>query len=77
MAQIIAAGVIYAGLVLSLGLLVTTSAVVWKSWEPPTDVNAGASLSISDIMLKLDAKSLPLQQVEDRSMVFPARAVNE
>ncbi|MGD0024585.1 MAG: hypothetical protein ABSC37_08155 [Xanthobacteraceae bacterium] len=77
MAQIIAAGVIYAGLVLSLGLLLTSSAAVWRSWEPPTDVNAGASLSISDVMLKVDAKSLPAQQVEDRTMVFPARAVNE
>ena len=75
MAQIIAAGLIYAGMVLSLGLLLTTSAVVWKSWVPPTEVNAGAvpaSLSISDLMVRVDAKSLPAQQVEDLTMVFPA-----
>ena len=63
MAQIIAA--------VSLGLLLAATAVVWTSWEPRTAINpADPSLSISDIMLKIDANSLPAQAIEDRSLVF-------
>jgi hypothetical protein len=48
MAQIIA--------VVSLGFLLTATALVWKSWEPGTGVNAVAnttSLSIRKFILRL------------------------
>lgn len=70
MAQVIA--------VVSLGLLLA-AAFVWTSWEPRTGINSGAdpSLSISDIMLKVDAKSLPAQGIEDRAVVFLGRESNQ
>ena len=71
MAQIVVA-------VLSLGVLLTATALVWTGSEQRTDVNAGAaSVSISDVMRSVDAKSLPAQQVEDRTMVFSARTTDE
>ncbi len=67
MAQVVA--------VLALGILLMATALVWTSRDLRTDVNAGAAaVSISEVMAKVDAKSLPAQQVEDRTMVF---AVNE
>jgi hypothetical protein len=65
MAQIIA--------VVSVGALLTLAAVAWKNVESQTDVITAAnpvSLSISDIGLKVDAKSLPEQRIEDRTLVF-------
>jgi hypothetical protein len=65
MAQIIA--------VASLGALLTLAAVVWKNLPPQAGLIAGAdpvSLSISDIGRKVDAKSLPEQRIEDRTLVF-------
>jgi hypothetical protein len=63
MAQVVA--------VLSLGILLMASALVWTSRDLRTDVNAGAAaVSISDVMHKVEVKSLPAQQVEDRTMVF-------
>jgi len=64
MAQIIA--------VVSLGFLLTVTALVWRSWEPRTGVDVGASttsLSIDDIGQKT-ARSLPAQEIEDRTMVY-------
>ncbi len=70
MAQIVVA-------VLSLGVLLTAT-LVWMNSEQRADFTAGApSVSISDVMLGIDAKSLPAQQVEDRSMVFSARTADE
>jgi hypothetical protein len=60
--------------VLSLGVLLAITALVW-SGERLTNVNTGvasASLSISDIMLKVDAKSLPVQEFDDQAVVFSA-----
>jgi hypothetical protein len=65
MAQIIA--------VVSLGFLLTATALVWRSWEPGTGVNAGASttsLSISDIGRNADAQSLPVQEIEDNTTIY-------
>ncbi len=56
----------------SLGALLALAAVAWKN-VPRTDVIAGAnpvSLSISDLGLKVNAKSLPEQRIEDRTLVF-------
>jgi hypothetical protein len=65
MAQVVAA--------LALGILLMATALVWTGRESRTDVNAGAAaVSISDVMNKVDVKSLPAQQVEDRTF-----AVNE
>jgi hypothetical protein len=57
----------------SLGALLALAAVVWKNVPPQTDVIAGAnpvSLSISDLGLKVNTKSLPEQRIEDRTLVF-------
>jgi hypothetical protein len=57
----------------SLGALLALAAVAWKNVPSQTDVNAGAnpvSLSISDLGLKVNAKSLPEQHIEDRTLVF-------
>jgi hypothetical protein len=65
MAQIIA--------VVSLGFLLTVTALVWKSWEPRTGVDAGAStttLSISEVGRKADAQSLPVQEIEDNTTIY-------
>jgi len=67
MAQIIA--------IVSLGFLVTATALVWIDWKRPTDGDAGASptsLSISDVGLKVDARSLPVQEIQDNSTVYSA-----
>jgi hypothetical protein len=65
MAQIIA--------VASLGALLALAAALWKDVPSQIDVLAGAnpvSLSINDIGLKANVKSLPEQRIEDRTLVF-------
>jgi hypothetical protein len=57
----------------SLGALLALAAVAWKNVPPQADVIGGAfpvSLSISDIGLKVHAKSLREQRIEDRTLVF-------
>lgn len=59
----------------SLGVLLTLAVVAWKQVPPRSDLIAGAnsvSLSISDIGLKVNAKTLPEQRIEDRTLVFVA-----
>jgi hypothetical protein len=65
MAQIIA--------IASVGALLALAAALWKDVPSQIDVVAGAnpvSLSINDIGLKANAKSLPEQRIEDRTLVF-------
>jgi hypothetical protein len=47
-------------------------AVLWENMLWPTNVIAAdlVSLPISEIELKVDAKSLPDQRIEDRTLVF-------
>ena len=57
---------------LSLGVVLALTALIWSGGprtHPSTGTNL-ASLSISDIMLRVDTQSLPRQQVVDRSTVF-------
>lgn len=58
----------------SLGALLTLGAMVWQHSQPQqTDAIAGVSpvwLSVSEIGAKVDAKSLPEQRIEDRTMIF-------
>lgn len=59
--------------VASLGALLTLAAVGWKNVPSQADAIAAAnpvSLSIADIGLKVNMKSLPEQRIEDRSLVF-------
>lgn len=59
----------------SLGVLLTLAVVTWTHVPPQSDVIASAnpvSLSISDIGLKVNAKTLPEQRIEDRTLVFVA-----
>lgn len=65
MAQIIA--------VVSLGIFLALSAFVWNNWGSPRQVDAAAgprSMAVEDVMQKVDAKALPNQQMQDRTMVF-------
>jgi hypothetical protein len=56
----------------SLGVALALAAVFWKNMRPPTDVIAAdlVSLPISEIEHRVDAKSLPDQRIEDRTLVF-------
>jgi hypothetical protein len=57
----------------SLGALIALATVAWKSVPPRPDLIAGAnpvSLSVSDLGLKVNAKALPQQRIEDRTLVF-------
>ena len=58
----------------SLGALLTLGAMAWQHAQTQqTDAIAGVSpvwLSIGDISAKVDAKSLPEQHIEDRTMIF-------
>lgn len=59
--------------VASVGALIALAAALWKDVEQQTIAAANpASLSISDVGLKVNAKSLPQQQIEDRTLVFVA-----
>jgi hypothetical protein len=62
MAQIIA--------IASLVVLTTLAAVAWKGVPRQTDSANPVSLSIGDIGRGVDAKSLPEQRIEDRTLVF-------
>ena len=58
--------------VFSLGVVLALTALVWSGGlrtRPNTAPNS-ASLSVSDVMLKVDAKALPAQSMEDRSTVY-------
>jgi hypothetical protein len=58
----------------SLGALLTLGAMFWEHSHPQqTDAIAGVSpvwLSVNEIGAKVDAKSLPEQRIEDRTMIF-------
>jgi hypothetical protein len=57
----------------SLGVLLTLAVVAWKHVPPQSDTIASAnpvSMSISDVGLKANAKSLPEQHIQDRTLVF-------
>lgn len=58
----------------SLGALLTLGAMFWQhSQLQQTDAIAGVSpvwLSISEIGAKVDAKALPEQRIEDRTLIF-------
>lgn len=58
----------------SLGALLTLGAMMWQHSQPQrADAIAGVSpvwLSVSDIGAKVDAKSLPEQRIEDRTLIF-------
>lgn len=59
----------------SLGALLALTAMLWEVSETSrqTDANGGVNpvgLSIKDIGAKVDAKSLPEQHIEDRTMIF-------
>jgi hypothetical protein len=58
----------------SIGALLTATVMVWENSHPQqTDAIAGVSpvwLSINEIGAKVDAKSLPEQHIEDRTLIF-------
>jgi hypothetical protein len=58
----------------SLGALLTLAAMAWEHSQPQqTDAIAGVApvwLSIDEIGAKVDARSLPEQRTEDRTMIF-------
>lgn len=59
--------------VVTLSVVLALSTLVWKNWDSRMPVGAGAgprSLAIADVMQKVDAKALPQQQIDDRTMVF-------
>ena len=53
----------------SLGALLALAAMAWEHAQPPTGAGP-VGLSISDIGAKVDAKSLPEQHIEDRTLIF-------
>lgn len=53
----------------SLGALLALAAMAWENSRPQTDAGS-VGLSISDIGAKVDAKSLPEQHIEDRTLIF-------
>jgi hypothetical protein len=55
--------------IVSLGILLTAAALAW-SCESRTANIVPASVSINDIMLTVDTKSLLAQEMEDRTVVF-------
>ena len=56
--------------VLSLGVVLALTALIWSGGPRTHSTPNAASLSVSDIMLKVDAKALPAQAFDDRSTVY-------
>ncbi len=56
-------------------ILVGTSVVAWSQSRATRAAGdpATSQFSVSDVMLKLDSRSLPEQAVEDMSFVFRAK----
>lgn len=57
----------------SLGALVALAVALWKDVPQQTGGIAAAnsvSLSVSDLGRKVNAKALPEQRIEDRTLVF-------
>ncbi|HYA07376.1 MAG TPA: hypothetical protein VEF90_15935 [Xanthobacteraceae bacterium] len=54
----------------SLGVVLAFTALIWGAGPRTHPAPNPASLSVSDVMLKVDAKALPAQSIEDRSTVY-------
>jgi len=57
--------------VFSLGVVLALTALVWSGGlRTHSTAPNSVSLSVSDVMLKVDARALPAQSIEDRSTVY-------